>query len=153
MKLFKEYGDTLFRADAKGLRESFAGLEPEPPYTDEWTQLNVKSREELIDAFVPHFYFGCEADDMSVAWAFNSKLNPGNSRIRAMFSSDAGHWDVQDMTHILGEAYELVEEGHINDEDFHDFTFGFPVSFYTSLNKDFFKGTRVESQVAKYLKK
>jgi predicted TIM-barrel fold metal-dependent hydrolase len=152
MKLFAEYGDKIFRADAKGLRESFAGLEPEPPYTDEWTQLNVKSREELIDLFVPHFYFGCEADDLSVAWAFNSKLNPGESRIRAMFSSDAGHWDVQDMTEILGEAYELVEHGHITDEDFKDFTFGFPVSFYTSLNKDFFKGTRVESQVAQYLK-
>ena len=153
MKLFAEYGDKFFRADAKGLRESFAGLEPEPPYTDEWTALGVSSRQELIDLYVQHFYFGCEADDMSVAWAFNSKLNPGNSRIRAMFSSDAGHWDVQDMTEILGEAYELVEEGHITDEDFHDFTFGFPVSFYSSLNKDFFKGTRVEGQVAKYLKK
>jgi hypothetical protein len=66
-----------------------------------------------------------------------------------MFSSDAGHWDVSDMTGILSESWELVRHKHITEEDFRDFTFSYPAQFYTTLNKDFFKGTRVESQANK----
>ncbi len=152
MKLFAEYGDSTYRADAKGLRESFANLEPEPPYLDEWSSLKLDSEKQLVDSFVPHFYFGCEADDISIAWAFNDKLNPEGARLRAMFSSDAGHWDVTDVTSVLGEAYELVEHEHITPQDFKDFVFGFPAQYYAGLNKDFFKGTRVASEVDKLLK-
>lgn len=151
MSLFSEYGDAMFGPDAPGLRESFAALEPEPPYTDEWTALDVGSEEELVRSFEKNFYFGCEADDISIAWAFNSRLNPEGARLRAMFSSDIGHWDVTDMTEVLGEAHELVEHGHITEQDFSDFTFGFPVEFYASLNRDFFKGTRVEAAAKKHL--
>lgn len=151
MRLFQQYGDETFRADAEGLRESFAKLEPQPPYTDEWAATGIDSKDDIIRRFVPHFYFGCEADDKSVAWAFNSKLNPRRSRIRAMFSSDAGHWDVTDVTEILPEAYELVEHGHITAEDFRDFVFGFPVQFYATLNRDFFKGTRIGKEAAELL--
>jgi hypothetical protein len=59
-----------------------------------------------------------------------------------------GHWDVSDMTRILSEAHGLVENGHIDDDDFKKFVFSNPASFYTRLNPDFFKGTRVEQQVA-----
>ncbi|HLG89954.1 MAG TPA: amidohydrolase family protein [Alphaproteobacteria bacterium] len=148
MQLFQKYGDGTFRADAAGLRDSFAKLEPPPPYTDEWAATGIGSKDDIVRQFVPHFYFGCEADDKSVAWAFNSKLNPRRSRIRAMFSSDAGHWDVTDVTEILPEAYELVEHGHITERDFRDFVFGFPVQFYATLNRDFFKGTRIEKEAA-----
>lgn len=151
MQLFEQYGDDVFRADAEGLRESFANLEPEPPVLDEWAACGVESKDDIIERFVPNFYFGCEADDLSVAWAFNSKLNPRGARLKAMFSSDAGHWDVTDVTEILPEAHELVEDGHITQEDFRDFVFGFPAQFYASLNRDFFKGTRVESKVADVL--
>jgi hypothetical protein len=68
-----------------------------------------------------------------------------------MFSSDVGHWDVNDMTGVLNEAHELVEHGHISDRDFHDFVFGFPVQFYAGRNHDFFKGTRVEAQATRLL--
>lgn len=151
MQLFERYGDDVFRADVPGLRESFTQLEPEPPYVDEWSALNVDSEKELVDAFEKHFYFGCEADDISVAWAFNDKLNPEGARLRAMFSSDVGHWDVTDMAGVLAEAHELVEDKHISEGDFHDFVFGFPVQFYAGLNRDFFKGTRVEDQARKIL--
>lgn len=149
MELFKRYGDDVFRADAPGLRDSFANLEPEPPYLDEWSTLKLDSEAELVDAFVPHFYFGCEADDISIAWAFNARLNPEGARLRAMFSSDAGHWDVTDMAGILAESYELVEDGHLTEADFHDFVFGFPAQYYAGQNRDFFKGTRVEGAVKK----
>jgi len=152
MQLFARYGDAVFRADAPGLRDSFANLEPEPPELDEWSHLKLESERDLVDAFVPHFYFGCEADDISIAWAFNDTLNPEGARLRAMFSSDAGHWDVTDMTGVLAEAFELVEHGHIGERDFHDFVFGFPVQYYAGLNRGFFKGTRVESAVDAYLK-
>ena len=72
-------------------------------------------------------------------------------RLRAMFSSDMGHWDVQDMGGILGEAYELVEKELIDEDDFQDFTFANPVSFYTRMNPNFFVGTRVEDEAKKVI--
>lgn len=152
MELFEKYGDDIYNAKAPGLAESFSKLEPEPPYTDEWSSLKLDSEKELVDGFVSNFYFGCEADDISIAWAFNDKLNPEGARLRAMFSSDVGHWDVSDMTGVLGEAYELVEHGHISEGDFHDFVFGFPAQFYAGQNRDFFKGSRVENQVNAYFR-
>ena len=151
MRMFQEYGDKTFRADAPGLRDSFAKLEPEPPYLDEWAAVGIDSKDDIIKRFVPNFYFGCEADDRSVAWAFNTKLNPRRAKLKAMFSSDSGHWDVTDATDILPEAYELVEKGHITEQDFSDFVFGFPAAFYTTLNKNFFAGTRVADKVSKLL--
>ena len=65
-----------------------------------------------------------------------------------MFSSDLGHWDVPDMGGILLEAHELVEHGHLSEADFRDFVFANPVRFYTSGNRGFFRGTRVEAAAA-----
>ena len=53
---------------------------------------------------------------------------------------------------MLGESWELVEHGHITEEDYRDFVFAYPAQFYTNLNKDFFKGTRVESRVVDMFK-
>jgi predicted TIM-barrel fold metal-dependent hydrolase len=145
LKLFEAYGAGRLRADLPGLRDSFTRLEPEPPELDEWKALGAASEEELLELFVPRFYFGCEADDPTVAWAFAERLLPGGRPLRAMFSSDLGHWDVPDMGGILLEAHELVEDGHLSQADFRDFVFGNPVRFYTSGNRDFFRGTRVEA--------
>ena len=93
---------------------------------------------------MPHFYFGCEADDGTVAFAFDERVNPMGAKLRAMFSSDMGHWDVPDMTEILEEAYELVEKKLVDEADFREFVLVNPVRFYTSMNPDFFEGTRVE---------
>src|SRR4030095_5012908 len=113
---------------------------------EEWRALGAASEEELVDLFVPHFYFGCEADDPTVAWAFDARKNPGGRRLRAMFSSDLGHWDVPDMGGILLEAHELVEDGHLSARDFRDCVFRNPVRFYTAANPDFFRGTRVAGE-------
>jgi len=143
MKLFSEYADGRFHAGVPGLAESFTKLEPEPPTLDEWAACGIERREDIRDGFVPAFYFGCEADDPSVAFAFDARANPMGAKLRAMFSSDLGHWDVPDMTGILPEAHELVAQGRIGDDAFRDFTFTNPVRFYTTLNPDFFEGTRV----------
>lgn len=149
VRLFDEYADAHFHAGVPGLAESLAKLEPEPPFLDEWEACGIERREDLAVRFVPHFYFGCEADDPTVAWAFRAASNPMGARLRAMFSSDMGHWDVPDMSEILCEAFELVEHGHLGPDDFRDFVFANPVRFYTRVNPDFFRGTRVEAEAAR----
>ena len=78
-------------------------------------------------------------------------MNPFGARLRAIFSSDIGHWDVPDMTAVLEEAYELVEDEVLEEEDFRDFVFTNPVTLWTGMNPDFFKGTVVEQAAAKVL--
>ena len=147
LKLFEEYGDAHFHAGVPGLAEALTRLEPEPPFLDEWEACGIERKEDLAERFVPSFYFGCEADDPGVAWAFDDRANALGVRLNAMFSSDMGHWDVPDMTGILEEAYELVEKELLDGDAFRDFTFGNPVRFYTRLNPEFFRGTRVEADV------
>jgi hypothetical protein len=55
------------------------------------------------------------------------------------------------MRDAAAEAYELVEDEIISEEDFRDFVFVNPVKFLTALNPDFFTGTVVEKAVAKLL--
>jgi hypothetical protein len=118
---------------------------------DDFAAAGVTSADDLRQQFAEHFYFGCEADDPMNATAFNSKANPFGARLRAVFSSDIGHWDVPDMTEVTEEAYELVEDGVITEEDFRDFVFTNPTTLWTGMNPDFFKGTVVENEVAKLL--
>jgi hypothetical protein len=49
--------------------------------------------------------------------------SPFGAKLNAIFSSDIGHFDVIDMCDPLPEAYELVEDRHITEDDFRDFTF------------------------------
>lgn len=149
LELFRNYGDARFTADLDGLAESFTRLEPQPPVLDEWAACEISSREDIRELFVPRFYFGCEADDPSVPWAFDERANPMSARLHAMFSSDMGHWDVPDMTGILAEAYEFVEEGRLDEADFRDFVCDNPIRFYTNANPDFFAGTRCEAEARK----
>jgi hypothetical protein len=37
---------------------------------------------------------------------------PPGRKLRAMFSSDVGHWDVSGMSHLVTEACEMVADGH-----------------------------------------
>jgi predicted TIM-barrel fold metal-dependent hydrolase len=148
LELFRKYGDERLTADLGMIRDAFTRLEPEPPTTDEWAACGIESAEDVRDLFVPRFYFGCEADDPTVAWAFDERTNPLGARLRAMFSSDVGHWDVPDMAGVLGEAHELVERGLIDEGDFREFVFRNPVRFYTAVNPDFFAGTRIEAEAA-----
>ena len=85
------------------------------------------------------------------AAAFNTRVNPFGAKLKAVFSSDIGHWDVPDMTEVVEEAYELVEHGTINEDDLRDFMLVNPARLWTDMNPNFFKGTVVESQVQKLL--
>jgi len=115
---------------------------------DQFGESQLRSAEEIVELFSTRFFFGCEADDPMNALAFASHLNPGGAVLPAIFSSDVGHWDVRDMREVLPEAYELVEDGHISEEQFRAFVFDNPARLWSSMNKDFFTGTSVESAVA-----
>ncbi|HKA64081.1 MAG TPA: amidohydrolase family protein [Methylomirabilota bacterium] len=118
---------------------------------DDYFRCRIEKKQDIRDLFVPRFYFGCEADDPTNAWAFNTAANPMRARLNAIFSSDIGHFDVPDMTAVVPEAYELVEHGLLTDEDFRDFMFGNAVRFWGEVNPDFFKGTAVEKAAAEVL--
>jgi len=113
--------------------------------------LEIKKAEDLRELFEPRFYFGCEADDPLVSVGFDRRLNPFGAKLKAMFSSDIGHWDVPDMTEVLEEAYELVERELLDENDFKEFVFTNPVMLHAGMNPDFFKGTVVEHEVATLL--
>lgn len=118
---------------------------------DDYAACQITQKSDLRDLFTDSFYFGCEADDPMNAWAFSRKNNPFKARINALFGSDIGHFDVQDMTGVLPEAYELIEDELVSAADFRDFTFTNAVRFWGEANPNFFKGTVVESAAAEVL--
>jgi len=120
-------------------------LRAEPP------RCGIERPEDIKDLFIPHFYFGCEADDPMNASAFNTKVNPFGAKLQAVFSSDIGHWDVPDVTEVTEEAYELVEHEVMTEDNFRDFVFVHPAKLWTDMNPNFFKGTVVETAVKKLL--
>ncbi|MNC98605.1 hypothetical protein D3C83_166240 [compost metagenome] len=56
-----------------------------------------------------------------------------------------------DLTHVLADAWKLVDRRHITEEDFRAFTFANPVMLHARMNPNFFKGTAVEGAVAKLM--
>lgn len=148
LALTRQYGNDRILARIEEIEESLARPAPAPETLDDFAACGIAQAEDIKDRFVPNFYFGCEADDPINAWAFNAKVNPFGARLNAIFSSDISHWDVPDIADVLHEAFELVEHGLITPDDFRDFVFGNPVRFYAGANPDFFKGTRIEAQVA-----
>ena len=120
-----------------------------PEFADEWRHVKIESKEDIRDLFTENLYFGCEADDAMNYTAFNTKANRMGAKIKAIFSSDLGHWDVVDFGDVLEEAHEAVDDGLMTDEDFREFVFTNPVKFATRGNPDYFKGTVVEDAVAK----
>ncbi|MEE8166000.1 MAG: amidohydrolase family protein [Myxococcota bacterium] len=118
---------------------------------DDYAACEISSLEELKELFVPNFFFGCEADDTLACWAFKSEANPLGAKIKVIMSSDNGHWDVQDMSHALAEAYELIEKGLLSDEDFEAYCFTNSLELYAGTNPNFFERTVLESAAASAL--
>jgi len=144
-ELFGRYGGDLIERAARGGVGSEAELEGlDPGETDEFAACAIEGVEDIRDLFVANFFFGCEADDPFVDLAFNVDRNPAGGRLRVLFGSDIGHWDVPDMAQVLIEAYEHVEGGRLSREAFRAFTFGDVTRFYLDTNPEFFKGTVVE---------
>jgi predicted TIM-barrel fold metal-dependent hydrolase len=145
--LVEEHGAKLLAT----LGETRAFSMPSAPQAaraiDDFEAMHLEWREDLRDAFVPNFYFGCEADDPMTPTAFRRQTTPFGVEVHAMFSSDIGHWDVPDMAEVLEEAYENVEKGWLDAAQFRAFSFENVARFYTDANPRFFAGTHVESEV------
>jgi hypothetical protein len=154
--LYSRYGDEITRNRPSEFESSLPMLIKDRPENqvlrDEWKACQIEKVEDIRDLFVPHFYFGCEGDDPTNAWAFNSRVNPFGARLNAIFGSDIGHWDVPVMSDVVEEAYKLVEKELITEDNFRDFVFANPVEFWTGMNPNFFKGTAIEQQAEAALK-
>lgn len=151
VELAQRYGSKSLADKLEQLDAGLGVLMDKPAQLDDFAACDIKKPQDIRDLFVPNFYFGCEADDPVTSWAFNRKVNPYGARLNTLFGSDIGHFDVPDMTEVLVEAYEGVEDGLMTEEDFRDFVFANPARFWTAVNPNFFKSTAVESQVHKFL--
>ena len=163
LRYYEEYGSERVRSHLSEMREYFARPRPEywrgsSPMTpradlDDWGPAKIQKKEDIRDLFIPNFYFGCEGDSSINPLAFNSKVNPMGVRLRTIFGSDMGHFDVLDFEGVLEEAYEQVDDGSMTKEDFKDFVFHNPIHMYTGMNPDFFVGTKIEAEVERAKKK
>jgi hypothetical protein len=151
LQYFARYGEVAAIERLDDLREYFARPAARPAQLDEFAAVGIDRVDDLRDRFVPNFYFGCEADDPLVAWAFREDVNPLGARLRPVLGSDISHWDVRRMTDPIEEAYELVERGVITEQDFRELTFVNPVRLHGGANPRFFADTVCEAAATRVL--
>jgi predicted TIM-barrel fold metal-dependent hydrolase len=147
--LVRSYGPELVASADGGFDAALRAIPAigDPPADrDEWRHLGITSKQDIRDKFVPRFFFGCEADDRTVAFAF-SRANAFEARLQPVFSSDISHWDVEEMNGVVAEAHGLVRKSLLSDEDFADFVFRNPAKLLAGMDPSFFDGTPVESAV------
>ena len=149
-QLLARYGGERFDSAVAATIDGSRDFAPDEP--DDFARAGVASIDELIERFVPNFYFGCEADDRANAWGFARQLNPGGSRLNAVLGSDIGHWDVLDMRTVLVESRELVECGAITEADFRDLVCDNAIRLHAGMSANFFAGTAVESYARSLMK-
>lgn len=151
-QLFDTYGGRWFAGRSDELLASLDPYYPEIPASqlseqetghelDDFAAAHIESVEDIRNRFTKTFYFGCEADDPMTAWANDPRMF---ARLKPVFSSDVGHFDVTEMNTVLEEAHELIEYGQLNAAEFREFTFANAVELYTTMNPSFFDGTVIE---------
>ncbi len=150
--LMRTHGPDLLAASddvASGLA-LIPGIGVPPADRDEWRHVGASTKAELIERFAPNFFFGCEADDRTIAYAFS----PANSRgfeLKPIFSSDIGHWDAGDVAGVVAESYELVEDGVLTEDQYSRFVYENPARLFLGQNPQFFEGTPVAGRAAELL--
>jgi len=145
----ERYGSELVGRTEVPLRDALleAPIFSDPPdERDDWANVAATSAEELTGAFARSFYFGCEADDRTVALA--AERRNGVVDLHATLGSDIGHWDVPCAGRVVPEAFEMVTSGLMTEDEFRCFSFDNAVDCLTRARPDFFAGTVVESAVA-----
>ena len=146
--LFEQHGSPRFKKHLDELEEGLGHLSGPGLFQDDFERSGIRRAEDVKTIFERNFRFGCEADDPMNAVGFDRRINPMQAQIRAIFSSDIGHWDVTDMNETVEEAWELVDDGLITKDDFRDFTFANAATMWAEAMPDFFAGTVVEGAVA-----
>ena len=113
---------------------------------DEFAESLVETEDQLRAIFEEQLFFGCESDDRSVYRATDVKGNALNARLRPLFSSDAGHFDLPDMRTAVPTSHQLVTRGLLDDQAYAEFVFENAVRLYAGMNAAFFTGTAVEHE-------
>ncbi len=148
-RLFDEYGNTYLTGERVRADPHHRAARPERPDPfDEFERTGMREIRDLRRLFCDNFYFGCEADDRMMSVAFNRRLSPVGAKLKAMFGSDIGHWDVMEARTILSEAWSLVEGRLLTKDDFRELTFVNPAKMHLGMNPDYFKGTAIEAEAA-----
>lgn len=154
-ELFMKYGESSQINLISQLEQflSAVGIKDSSGYFegDEFQDSGISSIEDIKDIFCSRYFFGCEADDPMNALATKCKPMLGGAEMKAMFASDIGHWDVTNMNSVLPDAWELVEDGLLDSDEFSAFVFGNVVEFYGRVNPSLFEGTTVEDQAGVHL--
>lgn len=146
--LAREYGSGLIEHAEADLQQTLVGhlLTGVPPANhDEFP--SFERLDDLREPFERNFYFGCEADDRTVAFAF-SKANAFGSRLKPMFSSDISHFDVPEMLDVLPDAFGMLEEELLAADEFREFSFENAARLHLQANPSFFVGTAIEAEAA-----
>lgn len=146
-QLLKEHAPKQVRERLDRLDDGLLMLcdpDEDPAMIDEFAACGVDTKEDIKSIFEQKFFFGCEADDPMNAMAFDRDKIPLKARLNAVFASDIGHWDVPDFRGVLPEAWELVEDGHLDMNDFRAFTCDNAISLFAGAKSDFFEGTVIE---------
>lgn len=133
----------------EGWGEIFKKSVDTPHVSNDFEAAGIKTPADIVRQITTNCYFGCEADDRLAGIAFDTNRLPGDQPMHPIFSSDIGHWDVAHMRDVLPEAYEHIEHGWMEPEQFRAFMCDNTIRMYRSANADFFKGTRVEEYAAK----
>jgi len=146
-RIMRRHGvDLLERSGGADLRTGLATLPAtgEPPADrDDWRHVGARGEEELAALFADRFYFGCEADDRTIAFAFSAAI-PAGARLRPILSSDLGHWDAGDLDGILPAAWGLVTQGLLDEAQFAELVWGNPARLFLRANPRFFAGTALD---------
>jgi predicted TIM-barrel fold metal-dependent hydrolase len=129
---------------------------PEVPENAEWVRDEfadslIERDDDIREIFENQLFFGCESDDLSVYRATDAKGNAMHARLRPLFSSDAGHFDLPDMRTAVPASHELVERGLLDDRTYAEFVFENAVRLYGGMNPEFFVGTTVEAAAREVL--
>jgi predicted TIM-barrel fold metal-dependent hydrolase len=149
--LVEQYAPDSMKGKQERIATYFARQNWRPADLDDFRACEIESVEDIATLFIDPFFFGCEADTPLNPLAFDTRYNPFGRPLQSIFGSDFGHWDVPDMSGVVHEAYEAVDEGLVTPAQFSDFTFGNPIRMLAGANPDFFVGTRVETAVKEFL--
>jgi hypothetical protein len=142
-ELMTKYGGPMF-ADPD-VRHAMRKQSDNPPdQVDDFRDCGIREPEDIAAHF-ERFFFGCEADDATIAWAYATEVNPFGTRLQPMLGSDIGHWDVTDIDDVMPEAHELVDNGRLTSEQFRAFACDNVIRLHGRMNPRFFDGTRVEA--------
>jgi Amidohydrolase len=147
--LVDKYGGERF-ADELVRLSMLAQSDNAPAERDDFRATGVQDASDLARTF-DRFFFGCEADEGTVGWAFAADVNPFGAVLQPVLGSDLGHWDVPDMRHVVPEAYELVEDGRLDALQFRAFTCDNPIRLHGRMNPEFFAGTPVAAYAQQLL--